>query len=253
MSAKKYGKLVMTETGFRGAYPLIVPVKVGDYFELGREGVMVHLGNVFNWPGWAEGVPVDSEDLGGSETYYADCNWTAGAEAGVKATTPFGPDAAASITLSFMSSSGFVLAYGAAKRHRVREIPDVQREIAKLAQQGWWKEEWILVTEVIAAESATLVVSASRGSSLSLHAQVSLPHQLKDIQVANPKLGWSASSWSGGGFSSLCKPGTPLYHCIGVKKGWLGAFRTVTLGSDTLGDAFVQDDPFYELERRNRR
>ncbi|MGB8384942.1 MAG: hypothetical protein WCG47_27515 [Dermatophilaceae bacterium] len=44
MSAKEYNELVKGTTGFRGAYPLVVPVKVGDYFELNNEDVLVHLG-----------------------------------------------------------------------------------------------------------------------------------------------------------------------------------------------------------------
>lgn len=243
MSAKEYSDLVKATTGFRGAYPLVVPVKVGDYFELGKEGVMVHLGNVFHWPGWSDAVPVDSEDIQGSETFHAGCQREMTAEAGAEVSTPYGLNAEATVELSFSRSSGFALAYEAAKREKVRDVPTVQRQIVELAKNSQWDENWVLVTEVIAAKSATLIVSAERSSTFTLHAKAELPKALADIGIANAKLGWSASSWRGSGYSSLCKPGTPLYHCIKVKKTALGRITGEVLGAEGLDHAFT-DDPF---------
>lgn len=246
MSARKYVELVKAATGFLGAYPLVVPVNVGDYFEMGKEGVMVHLGNVFHWPGWKERVPVDSEVIAGSETHFSQCNREIGGDIGVGVSSFAGVGANGTVSLSFESESGFVLAYEAAIRHRVRNVPDVQREIVRLAQAGWWQEEWVLVTEVIAAESATLAVSTSSGSKLSLYANVDLPDGLQAIQLANPKLGWTASGWKGSGYSSICKPGTPLYHCIKVKNHWLQGLKSEVLGSEEFTNSFAMDDPFGE-------
>ena len=54
MTAKDYNKLVFKVTGWRGAYPLIVSMRVGDYYELRRDGVPRYLGNARNWPGSTE-------------------------------------------------------------------------------------------------------------------------------------------------------------------------------------------------------
>jgi hypothetical protein len=243
VSAKEYSKLLKTTTGFRGAYPLVVPVKVGDYFELGKEGAMVHLGNVFNWPGWSTAIPVDTDDIGGSETHYAGCKRENAAEAGAQISTPVGLGAEATVSLSFSRASGFVLAYAAAKREKVRDVSTVQRHIVELARKSQWQEEWVLVTEVIAAGSATLVVSTEKASKFSLHANVALPQALKDVGIANPELGWTSSGWRGSGYSSLCNPGTPLYHCVKVKKSMLGTFKGQTLGSEELDHVFT-DDPY---------
>lgn len=243
MSAREYSDLVRRTTGYLGAYPLVVPVRVGDYFELGREGVLVQLGNVFHWPGWSSAVPVDSEDIGGSQTYYAGCKRETVADAGADVATPFGLGVKATVSLSFSRASGFALAYQAAKRERVRDVPTVQRQIVELATNKQWREEWVLVTEVIAASSATLVVSAEKASNLSLHANAEVPEMLEDVGIANAELGWSASSWRGSGYSSICKAGTPLYHCVKVKKGWFGRFKGEILGSEELNSSFT-DDPY---------
>jgi hypothetical protein len=40
-----------------------------------------------------------------------------------------------------------------------------------------------------------------------------------------------------------CKPGTPLYHCVKVKKNLLGQFKGQTLGPEDLERVFT-DDPY---------
>ncbi|BCW75437.1 hypothetical protein NicSoilB11_17620 [Arthrobacter sp. NicSoilB11] len=247
MSAEGYAELVKATTGYLGAYPLVVPISVGDYLQLNAEGVLVHLGNVFNWPGWTDDVLVDTTPIGGSETYFAGCTRETSVDSSAGVKSPLGLGAEATVSLIFEKENGFVLAYEAATRQKVREVPDVQRKIIQLARDGQWQKEWFLVTEVISAESATLAVSTSSGSKVSLHANAQLPKGLSAIQIADPKLGWTASSWGGSGFSSVCKAGTPLYHCIRVRKGWFNSLLSDTLGPQDMEDAFAVDDPFFDV------
>ncbi|WP_344836027.1 hypothetical protein [Kribbella ginsengisoli] len=218
-------------------------MKVGDYFELSKQGVLVHLGNVFNWPGWKDAIPVDKDKIKGSETYYAGCEREKAVEGGAGVKTPVGLGAEATVSLSFSRAGGFALSYEAAWRHKVREVPEVQRQIVALAKKEQWQEEWVLVTEVIEAKAATLVVSAAKSSKFSLHANAALPWALEKVGISDPKLGWTASSWQGSGFSSLCKPGTPLYHCVKVKKTLFGRFKSQTLGLEDFDEVFT-DDPY---------
>ncbi|QAY71198.1 hypothetical protein [Xylanimonas protaetiae] len=245
MSARDFSRLVRGATGFLGAYPQIVPVHVGDYFDQNDEGVLVKLGNVLDWPGWRDAVPVESEPVPGSETYYDGCRRVTDVGAGAKAAIPAAPGVSvqATASLTFTRESGFALAYEGATRTRVREIPPVQRRIKELARTGGWNERWILVVEVIEAESATLVVSRESGSSVDLKANTDLPEPLKDVAIADARLGWSASNWRGSGYTSLCAKGTPLFHCVKVRRGLFGRLTTEILGPEDLADVFT-DDPF---------
>jgi hypothetical protein len=247
VSAKEYNKLVKGTTTYRGAYPLVVPMKVGDYFELNKADVMVHLGNVFNWPGWSTAIKVDTDEIANSQTQYAGCSREGSVTAGAGVKAPIGVGVDATVSLSFSKSSGFALAYETAKRSQVRDVPTVQRHIRDLAKAGHWEERWVFITEVIEASSATLVVTTQKSSRISLHANADLPPGLDQIAIANPELGWTASSWSGSGYSSLCKPGTPLYRCIKVKKTIFGRIHTELLGDEHLDAAFT-DDPFDEAD-----
>src|SRR3989442_8307453 len=120
MVAKEFSGLVYESTGWRGAYPLVIPIEVGNYFQFNEQGVPIDLGNALEWPGWRTAVPVDRKPIGGSETYYAGCQRQAAAEAGGGAKVPSGLGAEATLSLSFTRSAGFVLAYNAATRSRVR-------------------------------------------------------------------------------------------------------------------------------------
>jgi hypothetical protein len=243
MVAVEYNRLVHESTGWRAAYPLVIPIQVGDYFQLSAQGVPIGLGNAFNWPGWINSALVDSETIGGSETYYAGCQREAAATAAAGIDVPGGLGAEARISLLFSRSASFVLAYNAAKRFRIRDVEAVQHAVLTSAKAGWWQEDWILVTEVIAAESATLAVATEADSRLELHANAAIPTGIAGVAIADPKLGWTASSWRGSGYSSVCKPGTPLYHCIKVRKGTFGKWRAELLDEQDPTDVFT-DDPF---------
>jgi hypothetical protein len=121
-----------------------------------------------------------------------------------------------------------------------------QAFLKAVAEKDQWQEQWVMVIEVIAASSASLIVTSQIGSKIDLSANAELPDLLEDVAIADPSLGWTASSWKGHGSTSLCKEGTPLYHCIKVKRNWLGTLSTRTLGPEddaALAAAFT-DDPF---------
>ena len=244
MVAAEYNRLVYESTGWRGAYPLVIPIRVGDYFQLRDNGVPIHLGNALNWPGWKDAVPVDSETIGGSETFYSGCQRKIGVSAGAGVQIPGGVGVDGTLSLSFSHEASFVLAFDAANRARIRDLLPVQRLILDSARSGWWQEDWILVVEVITAESATLAVATERDSELELHANAAIPTGIAGVTIAKPTLGWTASSWRGSGYCSVCQPGTPMYHCLKLRKGRFGnTWRAELLDEHDPDDLFTKD-PF---------
>jgi hypothetical protein len=244
MVAGEYNKLVFEATGWRGSYPLIIPVRVGDYFQLRNDGIPIQLGNVFNWPGWKDLVPVDEEFVGGSETFYSGCQRKTGGTAEADLQIPSAIGVQATFSLSFSQEGGFVLAYDSATQSRMRDLLPVQRSILESADARWWQEDWILVVEVIAAQSATLAVATERGSELDLHANADIPTGIAGVAIAKPMLGWTASGWRGSGYVSVCVPGTPLYHCLKLRKGrFTGIWRAELLNGESSDELFTQN-PF---------
>lgn len=242
MAAVEYNRLVYESTGWRGAYPLLLSIRVGDYFQLRGDGVPVHLGNTFNWPGCKNAMPVDSEDIGGSETFYSGCQRKISVSTGAGAQIPGGVGVDGTLSLSFSHEASFVLAYDAGTRTYVRDVVAVQRAILESAKSGWWQDDWILVIEVIAAQSATLAVSTEKDPELDLHASATIPTGIAGVPIAKPSLGWAASSWRGSGYCSVCQPGTPLYHCLKLRKGRFGnRWQAELLDDQDPADLFTGD------------
>ncbi|MGH3189785.1 MAG: hypothetical protein ACRDOL_21485 [Streptosporangiaceae bacterium] len=242
MVAAEYNRLIYRLTGWRGAFPLIVPIRVGDYFELREDGVPVLLGNAFDWPGWSRDT-VGSEAIAGSETYYSGCQRKTGAQAGAGVRVPGGVGVQGTLSLSFTREAGFVLAYDAATRSRMRDQVRVRRRILERARSGSWQQNWILAVDVIAADSATLAVATEKDSELDLHANAAIPAGIAGVTIAKPTLGWTASSWRGEGYSSVCQPGTPLYHCLKLRKSKFGHTWQAELLDDSDPADLFTDDP----------
>lgn len=244
MVAAQYNRLVYDVTRWRGAFPLIIPIRVGDYFQLREDGTPVQLGNAFDWPGWTpDTVPVHSEPIEGSETYYSGCQRKTGGQAGAGVQVPGGIGAAGTLSLSFSREAGFVLAHDAATRSRMRDLVRVQRRILERARSGRWEQNWILVVEVITAESATLAVAVQKDSELDLHANASIPAGIAGVTIAKPALGWTASWNKGDGYTSVCQPGTPLYHCLKLRRSRFGHNWQLELLDDGDPADLFTDDP----------
>ena len=106
-----------------------------------------------------------------------------------------------------------------------------------------YQQNWILAIEVIAAESATLAVATEKDSAIDLHANAAIPAGIAGVTIAKPTLGWTASSWKGSGYSSVCQPGTPLYHCLKVRKSskFSHNWQTELLDAANPADMFTHD------------
>jgi hypothetical protein len=243
MVAAEYNRMVHKSTGWRGAFPLIIPIEVGDYFELGKDGTQVMLGNALDWPGWRDAVPVDSKAIEGSETYSSGCQRKKGVQAGAGAQVPGGIGVAGTLSLSFSREAGFVLAHDAAARSRMKDLVPVRKSILAAAKSDSWQPNWILVVEVIAAKSATLVVATQKDAELDLHANAAIPAGIAGVAIAKPTLGWTASWNKGDGYASVCQAGTPLYHCLKLRQGKFGKDWQAEFLDDGDPAGLFTDDP----------
>ncbi|MFE2997218.1 hypothetical protein ACFXG4_19665 [Nocardia sp. NPDC059246] len=246
--ARKYAELVRKTTGWFGAYPPWISLAVGDYIQVGRGGYMhAWLGSTRAWPGWGDGLPVKTAKADGHPTYFAASSCMASANAGAGMTGPGGVSVSASIDVSFTQAGGFVLDFLGARHHRYQEVEIARRWITSAADDGWWDRSWALVTEVIDASSATILISSKNSSSLQLNSSVKLPFDMAGIRLADPQLKLGISGWKGDGFVCLCKAATPLFKCALVKRDWKGTISgQLQADSDYEPDA-VTDDIFYNV------
>jgi hypothetical protein len=243
---QKYASLVHDVTDYWGAYLPNVPVSVGDYVEFQSDGAIRRLGTSFDWPGWQQQFPVETQQLDGASTFDSHAKRSHGAEAGGGVTGPGGVGADAAISLSFSAEAGFVLDYQAAALHRYRDIETVRRWLLALAKKGEWEPHQALVTEVIEAGAATVVMSREKSSNVVLHAGASLPSGIGALNLSDPKLGLTVTSTSGSTLISLCKQSTPLFRIVRVRKSWLRRWHAElqAVSDDPHPAEAFSDDPF---------
>lgn len=181
----------------------------------------------------------------GDLSFSAHATRNVGAGASARVPVPGGVplDAETTVELSFTQQSGFVMDLKADAVIRYRDMNAVKRWLINEAKNGDWPLEQVLVTEVMHATSATVVIGLDQGSSVVLSAAAALPGA---FNLAEASLGLQARSSSGSTMVSLCAESTPLYRCMRVRKSWFGKYKAQLLAVDdqvALDEAFI-DDPF---------
>src|SRR5271157_1512886 len=242
MKAQTYSKAVYEETGWWGTFPVDIPLEVGDVLEQNQEGRMTRVAKIKTW---GVAFPIDSEPVTAAASWSHHATRTQAATAAGGATAATGVGAEAPIKVSFSEVAGFVLDYVAGKYNRINDVSAAQRAVLGLAKNGQWKPDYVLVTELVEASPATVLVSSARNSSIVLNASIALPDNIPGINLADPKFGFSSTSSTEGVYQSVSAKSYPLYHCIRVRRKWWGG-RVAELQAAVkikLDEAFT-DDPF---------
>ncbi|MDX1479858.1 MAG: hypothetical protein R3301_19240, partial [Saprospiraceae bacterium] len=81
-----------------------------------------------------------------------------------------------------------------------------------------WKKDWVIVNEVVEAESGTVIISDSKDGKIEIKANAQV-NTLSDDDLGNAELGLSVAFKKGVGYKVVGKRGmTPLFRCVGIKR-----------------------------------
>jgi hypothetical protein len=242
MNAQTYSKAIHEETGWWGTFPIELPLEVGDIIQQDSEGRMTRIAKIKDW---GLMFPIDSQAVTGATSWSRHATRSRSAIGEGGATVVTGAGAQAAVKVSFSEVAGFVLDYVAGKYEKLRDVSVAQKAVLGLAKDGQWKSNYILVTELIEASPATVLVSSARNASIVLNASVAIPDNLPGINLADPKFGFSSSSSTEGVYQSVSTKSYPLYHCIRIHRKWWGGKVAELQGivAVNLAEAFT-DTPF---------
>lgn len=142
--------------------------------------------------------------------------------------------ASAGALIEFSRSGAILLQLRGVANHRIADQPALYKELLRsvvIGDENQWQRNWVAITEVVRAESATIVISNSANSKLELKASGSVaPTSLVDVSADLSVARESQVSTKVIAESGL----TPLYRGVRVKKGFLWLFDEVqTASSDT--------------------
>jgi hypothetical protein len=241
---REYANLVKDTTGLYGTYPPDTKLKVGQYFKMDGDGALTHIGDASNVTNWPTNVSVTTENHTGTYSYNRGLMSKKRGEAAAGLSTPAG-GLHATIDLSFDTAGGFVLDYVAEAVDRYAELQPIMTALVALSKNGKWKSSWILITEVRQAASASIVVAGEKSQKFRLRGAATMPVDITGVNLTDPKLGLSGSSYEGAGFACVATKATPLYRCLRIRRDWLLRKHAELAGA--AGEVFkeaIAEDPF---------
>jgi hypothetical protein len=159
------------------------------------------------------------------------------------ALTPHLPLASAGIGMRFSGTGALFFQLGRTLHERNPDQLALARELLQLAQTGKWDRDWVVITEVIRAEAAVILISESSDGSAELAVDADLAALgLQGLTAgANISLAHSSSlDTKIAGAAGL----TPLFRAVRVKRRWFVGPRKVAPAYSGDAEEFIANpDP----------
>ena len=129
--------------------------------------------------------------------------------------------AAASIKVAFSRDSATIFSCTSCLEHRIEDVLGLQEEIWGRYEAGLWREGWVVVTELMQADNATILIADNAGSEIAFAASGDV--DVAQVQLGDATLGLRATSVKEVSNRWIAAHGlTPLFRAIGVQRGLLG-------------------------------
>ena len=167
--------------------------------------------------------------------------------------TPALKEMDAGFNVEFKKEKSILFRINGYKSHLIENLMSISKEIKKQYENGDWDEDWVVINELIEADSATIMMSSEGGVSVGLKAKADVGLEKLDIADANLELG--VDSRGKLALSIVGKEGiTPLFRAVGIKKSFFGlgkaSVKSRDLGSLLGGDEEEEqeeENPFEEI------
>ncbi|CAB3761420.1 hypothetical protein LMG29542_04076 [Paraburkholderia humisilvae] len=128
-------------------------------------------------------------------------------------------EAEAGVVVKFARANAIVFEAAGCDVTRIADLTQLGNQIKKLYLAGEWQRDWIVVTELVKADSATIIVSAGASAQADLKANGSV--QIGATRLTDLGLKLEAKYTSGLAFKTVASASlTPLYRANGLKRSW---------------------------------
>jgi hypothetical protein len=124
------------------------------------------------------------------------------------------------IAINFTESNGILFQMTAAKKKVIENLGDIEKEVFHRYMSGTWPKEWVVISEIISTDHATIIISTSSNNRIELgcNAQIGFA---KD-KLADPNLNLKLISEKGSstkifGANNL----SPFYQVKGIYEPFL--------------------------------
>ncbi|MBV8253410.1 MAG: hypothetical protein JO154_12450 [Chitinophaga sp.] len=125
----------------------------------------------------------------------------------------------ANVEVKFEGSSGILFQFSNSKHVIISNIDELGDAILEKYDAGFWKKEWVIVTDIIQTDNTSLIISTTSNNTLQL--ACSLPIAGGSLAVPGAKI--NVMNESGSSIKILGSTGlVPLFNVKGIRKPFLG-------------------------------
>jgi hypothetical protein len=135
----------------------------------------------------------------------------------------------AGFEIKFTGEEGIVFQASGFKTHKIINIAELEQQILEKYAGGTWQKDWLIITTLSEAATATVVISNGSGGSLALKAKAGV--NANGLALTDASLGLSVASETGNTLKYISQEGlTPLYSLMGIRHPLFGKTDLKTRG-----------------------
>ncbi|RAI75909.1 hypothetical protein HMF3257_20220 [Spirosoma telluris] len=209
-----YLEHMASKTGYRATWEPNRPLTIGAIVKL-EQGVFSIQSSLEK-----EGIPMEVMD--DTSEGVLDYSSSGSVQVGVKAAgqAPLAgsalTDADAGFSIDFSSDKSILFQADKTKTIQITNLGAIEREVIQRVNAGSWPKDWLIVTQLMQATTATIIISFSSNSKIDLKASANVG--TPQLKLTDASLGLSVVSEKGSHFKSIAANGiTPLYRVVGYR------------------------------------
>jgi len=218
---KFYLSHMSDKTGYRATWDPGRPLKIGFIGKLDSSGALVIYSSLEK-----EGIPVEvlSDDSKIDMDYTSSDSITISTK--LSGSAPIAgsvlSEGEAGFNFEFKSDKGVVFQSTGNTTTQLINLAEIKNKILDKYKNGNWDKDWVVVTELVTAETATIIISNSSNVNLDLKANANIGTQ--DIKITDASFGFTVARERGSTLKYITQSGlTPLYKIMGIWRPILGS------------------------------
>ncbi|HWB24807.1 MAG TPA: hypothetical protein VG738_04975 [Chitinophagaceae bacterium] len=209
-----------TTLGFRATWDPGLPLKIGDVVKLDDNGV-VNVFSSLDKMGITAEIRTDETATDLDYSSGSGIDITTKAEGAAPVAGSILSNADAGFTIQFKTDKSIVFKISGYKTDQIINLGDLEKSLLEKSQRGEWDKQLLIITHLITADTATIIISAQANTSLDLKAKADAG--TAQLKITNASLGLTVARESGNTIKFIAQGGlTPLYKVMGLKSSLFG-------------------------------
>jgi hypothetical protein len=216
---KFYLQHMAAKSGYRATWDPGKSLKIGYIGKLDGNGIFNVFGTLQKY-----GIPVEVDAGNKGDLDYTSSD---SVSISIKAagTAPVAgsvlTDTEAGFSISFKGEKSIVFQASGNKTHQLINLAEIQELVLEKYENGNWDKNWLIVTELIESDAATIIISNSSSANLDIKASAAVG--AANLKLTDASLGLAVARETGSTLKYIAEGGlTPLYRLMGIRSPLFG-------------------------------